>query len=245
VTVVRLLLSVAVWLVSSSTGAPQPRPVKLSKVMARAIDAHEALAAHARESPEALCAVIVNARALLPKIERGVTYDDQDSLRVTGLYIVTGPEFTRSGVDYGGLAKLASPRDARLLRAMGEFEGTAGGVSNETAWIDALGDSSGCHHPSKATKPLAELVQAWLAASACLHEAVAADLNSDLSEMASGTWFCDEPVDQRMKAVRQNAALMRKLTGTRGPELAPQMERTAAAAKPPARPTAPQRLPAH
>ena len=35
-----------------------------------------------------------------------------------------------------------------------------------------------------------------------------------------------------MSAVRQNAALMRKLTGTRGPELAPQMERTAAAAKP-------------
>ena len=174
-TVFRLLLAVAVWLVSSSTSAPQPRPVKLSKPMARAIDAHEALAARARESPEALCALIVNARALLPKIERGVKDDDQDWLKVTGLYIVTGPEFSRSGIDYGGLAKLASPRDARLLRAMGEFEGTADGVSNETAWIDAETDFSGCHHPSKATKPLAELVQAWLAASVCLHEAVAAD----------------------------------------------------------------------
>ncbi|HXJ23297.1 MAG TPA: hypothetical protein VMT03_23985 [Polyangia bacterium] len=47
-----------------------------------------------------------------------------------------------------------------------------------------------------------------------------------------------------MSAVRQNAALMRELTGTRGPALAPQMER-AAAAKPPVRPTVPQRLPAH
>ncbi|MFL5308025.1 MAG: hypothetical protein ACJ8F1_22610, partial [Polyangia bacterium] len=236
---------VAVWLVSSSTGAPQPRRVKLPQPIARAIDAHERLAAHARESPEALCAVIVNARALLPEIERDVKDDDQDRLKVTGLYIVTGPEFSRSGVDYGGLAKLASTADGRLLRAMAEFEGTAGGVSNETAWIDALTDFSGCHHPSKATKPLAELVQAWLAASACLHEAVAADLNTDLSEMASDTFFCDEPVDQRMRAVRQNAALMRKLTGTRGPELAPQMKRTAAAAKPAERPSVPKPLPAH
>ena len=242
--VVRSLLAVAFWLVSSSTGARHPRPVKLSKEMGRAIDAHEALAARARESPEALCTLIVSAKALLPKIERGVKYDNQARLRVTGLYIVTGPEFTRSGVDYGGLAKLASPEDARLLRALAEFEGTAHGVSNETAWIDALGDFSGCHHPSKATKPLAELVQAWLAASACLHEAVAADLNTDLSDMASETLFCDEPVNQRMTAVRQNAALMRELTGTRGPELAPQLERTAAA-KPPARPTVPQPLPAH
>lgn len=241
-TVLRLLVPVAVCLLSSSTGAPHARRVKLSKAIARAIDAHEALVVHARESPEALCALIADARALLPKLERDVKDDDQDRLRVTGLYIVTGPEFSRSGVDYAGLAKLASPRDARLLRAMGQFEGTADGVSNETAWIDAETDFSGCHHPSKATKPLAELVEAWLGASACLHEAVAADLDTDLSEMASGIRFCDEPVDQRMGAVRQNAALMGKLTGTRGPELAPQMERIAAAAKPPA---VPQRSPAH
>ncbi len=218
--------------------------MKLSKEIAREIDAHEALAARARESPEALCALIVSARALLPKLERDVEDDDQDRLRVTGLYMVTGPEFTRSGVDYAGLAKLASPRDARLLRAMGKFEGTADGVSNETAWIDALTDFSGCHHPRKATKPLAELVHAWLAASACLHEAVAGELNSDLAEMASETLFCDEPVQQRMAAVRQNAALMRQLTGTRGPELAPQMERAAAAATPPTRAVVPQRRPA-
>lgn len=234
----------AVSLISSSMGAPHPRPVKLSKAMAREIEAHEALAAHAREFPQALCALIGNARALLPKIERDVKVDDQERLRVTGLYIVTGPEFARSGVDYAALGKLASMQDARLLRAMGEFEGTADGVSNETAWIDALGDVGGCHHPSKATKPLAELVQAWLAASACLHEALAEDLNTSLSEMASLPLFCEEPVDQRMRAVRQNAALMRKLTGTRGPELAPQMERTAAAAPPPSPPVR-QRLPAH
>jgi hypothetical protein len=223
---VRFLIVVAVLLASSSA-TPRPRyKAKLSEDLARSVEQHEAIARRARESPEILCALVASAAPLLTRLEREVKVDNQEPLRVTGLYFLNGPEFVRTGVDYIQLARLAASKDARLLRAMAVFEGTSEGISNETAWLVAETDFSGCHQPSKATGPLTELVGSWAGANACLRQALVSELNRDLVEMASSPVLCDEKPDKRLAAAHQNAVLMRKLPGTRGQELGPQLVRT-------------------
>jgi hypothetical protein len=222
--VVALLLLGAPSVASAREHHRRPR---LSPDLALAVGAHEELAQRARASPYSLCALVADSYELLARLEREVSYDDQDSLKVTGIFFVMGPEFTRTGVDYTALRKLAGPEDARLLRSMAVLDGTWQGISCVAAWSIAETDFTGCHSPAQATAPLTELVKAWRAASPCLRDALARSLDELLGQMAGDANFCKEDRALRLSAVRANAALMRKLAGTNGAERAAELQHTA------------------
>lgn len=208
----------------------QPR---LPPALEQRVQAHQETARRAKGSPDQLCKLVEDSYDLVNPLEialidltKGVSdrteqrlWDELDS-RTTGMYFVMSPEFSRTGIDYGELAKMAVGDDASLLRAMAELDGVYQGFSNVPAWQEAMTDYGGCHSPGMATKTLTALARSWSAASPCMRSALTKPLDALLELMAADGNFCQGDLAQRNAAARENAKQMRKLKGTRGPDLA-------------------------
>lgn len=135
---------------------------------------------------------------------------------VPGLSLVAVEIGTSAGIDYRWLTKRA-PTEARpLLRAMGGFELGPEGIAS---WAVRITDESSCEAPDRAHASLAAVVKAWPTAPACLRDALRSRFNQQMEDMTAVNCFCAGR-DPTLAAVRKNADLLRKLTDTRGPQLA-------------------------
>ena len=246
VTVVALLGSAALAApLDKRTASP-----RLPETLEQSLQAHEALARRAKGSLDDLCKLVDDSSTLVRPLEMALVdltrkgsaareqrLWDQLDRRTTGMYFVMSDVFSRSGVDYVELARLAGADDASLLRAMAELDGVSQGFENVPAWQEPMTDYGGCHLPGKATKTLTALARSWTAASPCMRSALTKPLEDLLEHMAEDGNFCQEDRAQRINAARANATQMRKLKGTRGPSLAGTLvKRTEASDNRPPRP---------
>jgi len=207
--------------------------LRLPETLEQSLQAHEALARKAKGSLDDLCKLVDDSYTLLNPLEvalidltkkvsaeREQRLWDQLDRRTTGMYFVMGGEFSRTGVDYTELARMTAGDDASLLRAMAKLDGASEAFENVPVWQEPMTDYGGCHSPGRATKTLTALAGSWRAASPCMRSALTKPLDELLDRMASDGNFCKEDREERISAARENAALMRKLKGTRGPALA-------------------------
>jgi len=250
----RLVVGVVVAALLGSTAAlagPKGKPTtqpRLPPALEQRVQAHQETARRAKGSTDQLCKLVEDSYELVNPLEialidltKGVSdrteqrlWDNLDK-RVTGTYFAMCPEFTRSGVDYAELSRMARGADAALLLSIAELDGVSQGIENVPGWLEAMNDFSGCHSPPRATPAMTALARSWPAASPCLRAALIKPLDVLLEEMAMTDAFCQWiAVPQRIAGARENAARMRELKGTRGPSLANELvKRAEASANPP------------
>jgi hypothetical protein len=231
----------------SASAAPRapaaaPETFHLSAIMEAWVETHERLVAEAKRSPQDFCRLVSDTveivGPLVKELEafegnehRSPPLSEEDARRafaetasrVVGIQLVTTAELQYGGVDYRALARLAPPDALPLLRALGAFELGSEGIES---WLVRVTEYSACHAPERARPALAALASSWRAAPACLKEAVRDRLDRNLADMAKDDCFCSERAPA-LAAARKNLPLMKKLVGTRGPELAKQLLETA------------------
>jgi hypothetical protein len=140
VTVVALL-----WVWRRLRGALDKRTASpdCRRTLEQSLQAHEALARRAKGSSDDLCKLVDDSSTLVRPLGDGVVdltrkgsaareqrLWDQLDRRTTGMYFVMSDVFSRSGVDYVELARLAGADDASQLRAMAELDGVSQGFEN-------------------------------------------------------------------------------------------------------------------
>jgi len=212
-------------LAASALAAPPARKevFELSTEVEARVSAHQDLVNNAGRSVEDFCKLTADTVTILDPVILELSRfggSEHQSLPleaieraylrtqrlVPGLSLSAAEIGTRTGIDYGWLTKRA-PAEARpLLRAVDAFE-------------LGITDASSCEAPDRARAPLAAVVKAWPTAPACLRDALRSRLNQQLEDMTAVTCFCAGR-DPTLAAVRKDADLLKKLTDTRGPELA-------------------------
>lgn len=212
--------------------APRTR-FELSQELEARVAAHHDLFVNAGRSLDDFCKLTADTVQILDPVVRELTQfdgNDRSSLPfsaieraytrteklVPGLALVATQEFTYTGVDYRGLAKLAPPDARGLLRAMGNFEVGPEGIDS---WAVRVADTSACAAPERGRAALAALVKSWPAAPPCLRDALRDRLKAKLEEMTGWSCFCGER-EPALAAVRKSAKVLRALTDVGGPDLA-------------------------
>jgi hypothetical protein len=179
--------------------------------------ANRLLYVRAPGSDEAFAAFVADAVSLLEPLERAVetgkpVAPNQDvvSVRTAGAFAYLVEGAMRASLDWKHLRAAARPAGRRLVAALEAFDRDHLG-----AWIEPRTDLGGCHSPARAEKPLAKLVDAWLAAPAAVREAFDGYLAGRIEDMATDGCLCP-PRDAREStrtALDRNAALLERLPG--------------------------------
>jgi hypothetical protein len=219
----------------AGAGAPPGRKdlFELSAALEGRVAAHQELVNNAGRSEDDFCKLTADTVQILePVVEELSRFGGSEHQSVPfeaveraykrtqwlipGLVLIVTEEVTQTGIDYRWLAKQA-PAEARpLLRALADFEVGSEGVES---WGVRITDYSICEAPERGRAALAALAKAWPAAPGCMREALRARLAAELERMATWNCFCGGR-EASLAAVRKNAELLKKLTDTRGPELA-------------------------